>query len=122
MVVSFSARSTSSNGECDRRCNTAMRRAKRHRTRTCSALNLTRPIVSFSAIEMYWESESKPTYSASESRCWFTAHSLRSRQAPNELNVLAEGGQAGNGSGRSASLLFGGVRVAGAHILGLQVL
>ena len=92
------------------------------RRRTCSALNLTRPIVSFSAIEIYWESESKPTYSASESRCWFTAHSLRSRQATNELSVLAEGGQAGNGSGGSASVLFGGVRVAGAHILGLQVL
>ena len=67
------------------------------RRRTCSALNLTRPIVSFSAIEIYWESESKPTYSASESRCWFTAHSLRSRQATNEPVFSPKAGKQATG-------------------------
>ena len=45
--------------------------------RACKQLNLTRPTDSFSATAKNMLNESIPVYSAYESRCWLTAHSLR---------------------------------------------
>ena len=64
---------------------------------------------------MYWESESKPTYSASESRCWLTAHSLYSTHAM-RIGMLS-----GKELYRPKRALFRRVRVASAHIFGLHV-
>lgn len=70
---------------------------------TCKQLNFTLPTVSFSATAMYCDSESNPTYNASESRCWLTPHSLQMTRKEVETQ-------------RGERMSFGHKRVAGSTI------